>query len=74
MVLQGIIHKLSETEWTLETTNGDIFPLLPSDIITYYNEMHTCGKPICGCWILKEGLTVEYQVIEQDGVQYANII
>lgn len=71
---QGIAHKISETEWRIELQDGSELPLLPSDVVTYYQEMRTCGKPICGCWILKEGLRLEYQVVDVDGVSFASII
>jgi hypothetical protein len=74
MAPQGIVHKKTEENWTLEISNGVELPILSSDVVKFYQETITCGKELCSCWILKEGLVVEYQIIEQDGIQYANLI
>lgn len=74
MIFQGIVHKKSEEDWTVEQQDGTELAILASDITTMYKEMKTCGKDTCGCWILKEGLIVEYQKVEQNETSYANII
>lgn len=74
MVLQGTAHKISEDIWTVEQNDGSILPVSVEDINEFYKDLKTCGKDLCNCWILKEGLRLEYQIVERDGIQYANII
>lgn len=74
MALIGIVHKQSEENWTVEERDGSELPVLPSDVIAFYHEMPTCGEPGCQCWIMAEGLAVEYKVVSVDGISYANLI
>jgi hypothetical protein len=74
MAPQGTVHKKTEDSWTVELDNGMELPIPQSDVITFYKEIKTCGSSNCNCWVLKEGLRVEYQIIEIEGIQYANII
>lgn len=74
MILQGIVHKISEDTWTVEQNDGSILPVSIEDVNEFYTNLKTCGKDLCKCWILKEGLTIEYRIVDTDGIQYANII